>query len=171
MIHAKVTGLKEVLKALKKLPEQARRHAVRPAIRKASTPIVKAAKKLIPKGKGLNPDGTARKHLKQTVTKTPVKLHKQSGTLYIVIGPEKDTGFHAHLVHDGTQAHDIVLKKPLNLGGTILPKGFVIHHPGAKANPYLANAVEATRSKVLGILQREILAGIEKQTAKLAGKI
>lgn len=170
LFSARVEGMKPVLKALKKLPDRVQRAAVRPAIGKAGTVVAKAARQRTPTGSGLKPDGTPRKHLKKTITKTRVKMHKQSGTLYVVVGPEKNEGFHSHLVHDGTKAHDIVLSKPLVLGATVLPKGFVIHHPGSRANPFLADAVEATRGKVQNKLRTEIVKGIEKQTAKLRSK-
>ena len=51
-----------------------------------------------------------------------------------------------------------------------LPPGFVIHHPGAKANPFLANAAAAVKSQSEAILRREIKSGIEKQARLLAAK-
>ena len=61
-----------------------------------------------------------------------------------------------------------MLTKPLSLGRVTLPPGFVIRHPGAKSQPFLADAVDATRSKSQAILRRSIAQGIEKQTALLA---
>ena len=165
----RIDGLKPLLKRLKELPPRVQRHVLRPAVTKASTPIVKTAKRLAPEGEGLTPDGRERPHLKKTITKTRAKLSRKTGTVVVVVGPEKNKAPHSHLVHDGTVPHTITLTKPLQLGRVTLPAGFVIHHPGSKANPFLSNAVEANRSKSQGILKREIRAGIEKQ-AKQLGK-
>lgn len=162
----RVVGLKTVLKRLGKLPERIQKKVMRAAVRKAATPVVRAARQRIPKGSGLKPDGTPRKNLKQTITKTSVKRY--GNTFAITIGPEKWKGLHAHLVHDGTQPHGIPLNESLVLGGTFLPAGFVIDHPGSQANPFLEQAVNATRKQVQDKLRQEILAGIEKQVKALA---
>ena len=59
---------------------------------------------------------------------------------------------HAHLVHDGTRPHDIRAKTPeaaqsawrFYHGSTAT----VLHHPGARANPFLLKAAEDTRGEV-----------------------
>lgn len=168
-VTVKIKGLKPLLKALKQLPDKLQRKVLRPAVTKASTPVVKTAKRLAPVGAGLTPDGRERPNLKKTITKTRAKVAKKTGTVYVVVGPERNKAPHSHLVHDGTAPHDITLSKPLVLQNTVLPAGTVIHHPGAKAQPFLADAVEATRSQCQQILQRSIAAGIEKEAAKLAG--
>lgn len=168
LVGARVTGIKPLLKRLRQLPDRAQRRVLRPAVTKASTPIVKAARRLAPKGTGLTPSGRDRPHLGKTITKTRAKLYHKTGTVMVVIGPEKGQAPHSHLVHDGTQPHAIVLTKPLSLGRVTLPAGFVIRHPGAKAQPFLADAVDATRAQSQAILRRSIVAGIEKQTALLA---
>lgn len=168
--HVKLTGMKELQKALKQLPDRIQRRVLRNAVSKAATPTVKKARQLAPVGAGLNPDGTERPNLKKTITKTRAKLSKDGNAVYVVSGPERKKAPHAHLVHDGTKPHEIVLTKPLVLQNTVLPAGFVIQHPGAKPQPFLADAVEQTRSQAESILQKAIAAGIEKEAAKLAAK-
>lgn len=167
VVGAEIAGLKPLLKRLKVLPERSQRRVLRPAITKAATPIVKAARRLAPKGTGLTHSGRERRHLGKTITKTRAKLYRRTGTVMAIIGPAKGEAPHSHLVHDGTQPHAIVLTKPLQLGRVTLPAGFTIPHPGAKANPFLSRAVDATRAQSQAILQRAIAAGIEKQTALL----
>lgn len=162
-VHA--DGLKPILKRLQRLPERNRRHAIRPAVRKASTPVRKVAKRLAPKGTAVDDN---RPPLRKTITKTSVKWQRPTDTFYVVVGPEAGKAPHAHLVHDGTRPHEIILTQPLILGGTFLPAGFVIQHPGSRANPFIARAAEATRSQVQSILRKSILENIDKQVAKLA---
>jgi len=164
----RVSGIKPLLKRLKQLPDRAQRRVLRPAVTKAATPIVKAARRLAPKGTGQTPDGRDRPHLGKSITKTRAKLYRKTGTVLVVIGPEKNKAPHDRLVHDGTKPHSIVLTQPLQLGRVTLPAGFVIRHPGAKAQPFLEQAVDATQSQSQMILQRAIAQGIEKQTALLA---
>lgn len=169
IVHAEVTGLEQVIKRLLKLPDRARRHALRPALGKAATIVAKKARSLAPTGEGMTPDGRPRPHLKKTIKKTRVKYYPSTETLLAVVGPEKNAAPHAHLVHDGTRPHEITLSRPLVLNNVVLPPGFVIHHPGAKADPFLQQAVTLTRGAVVSKLKTEIPKGIEKQTRKLRG--
>lgn len=165
-----VKGLKPLLKRLKKLPSRVQRKVLRSATTKAMTPTVKKARQLAPVGAGIDPDGQERPPLKKTITKTRAKLNKKTGTVYVVAGPEKDKAKHSHLVHDGTAPHEITIRAPLVLQGTLLREGTVIQHPGARPQPFLADAVEATRSKSEAILQKAIREGFEKEARKLAAK-
>ena len=163
----RVEGIKPLLRRMKALPDRAQRRVLRPAVSKATTPIVKAARRLAPKGTGLTHDGRQRKSLRKAITKTRAKLHRPSGTVYVVAGAAREAP-HAHLVHDGTEPHQIMLGSPLNLGTVVLPEGFVIQHPGSRPNPFLKNALDATQSQSQSILQKNIAEGIDKQARKLA---
>jgi HK97 gp10 family phage protein len=164
----KVKGLKPLLKRLKALPPRVQRKVLRPAVTKAATPVVKAARQNAPAGTGLTPDGRERLPLKKAITKTRAKLGKKTGTVYVVVGPKKHAAPHSHLVHDGTAPHDITLSVPLVLQNTVLPAGFTIHHPGAAPDPFLANAIDATAGQAQQVLRREVGKGIEKEARKLA---
>lgn len=167
-VETRIEGLRPLLKRLKRLPDRAQRHVLRPAVTKAATPVVKGARRLAPVGAGLTPTGRERPHLAQTITKTRAKWYPKSGAVLVVIGPEKNKAPHSHLVHDGTPPHEIPITKSFQLGNTFIPAGFVIEHPGAKANPFLASAIDAARPQSEAILRREIGRGIEKQTQILA---
>ena len=167
LVGAQVSGLKPLLRRLKVLPERMQRRVLRPAVTKASTPIVKKARRIAPVGDGTTPDGRDRKHLAKTITKTRAKLSRKTGSVMVVLGPAKGEAPHSHLVHDGTQPHDIVLTRPLSLGRVTLPAGFVIRHPGARAQPFLSDAVAATRTQSQRILKQSIAKGIDKQAALL----
>jgi len=160
-----VKGLRAVLRALKKLPESARGRVIKSSVSKAATIIVKAAKKLVPLGDGLKPDGTPREHLRNTITKTRAKVYK-NGSIVVTIGPRFRAAPHSHLVDLGTKPHDITLTKPwLNL-----PAGTVIKHPGAEAAHFMDRAVAATQTQATAKMESSIASGIEREAAKLAGK-
>lgn len=162
-----IEGLKPLLKRLKTLPDRIQRKVLRPAVTKATTPVVKKARKLAPVG---IEEPEERAHLAKTITKTRAKISKRTGSIVVVAGPEARKAPHSHLVHDGTAPHKITLTKPLVLGRVTLPAGFVINHPGTRPNPFLTDALDAVRSQSNGILKREIAAGIEKQAAILGKK-
>jgi HK97 gp10 family phage protein len=163
----RVDGLSEVLRRLKFLPPKIQRKVMRSAIAKACTPVVREARKTAPVGEGLNPDGSERKHLNQTMTKR-VKTYG-NGNVVGIIGPKGREAPHAKLVELGTSPHDIVLGKPLNLGKTTLPVGYVIHHPGAKASHFLERALDNVRGQVQDVMEIAVGVGIEREAAKLAG--
>ena len=161
----RVTGLKPLLKALKVLPEKAEKKVLKSAVSKAATPVVKFAKKLVRLGDGLNPDGTQREHLRNTITKTSAKIYK-NGTVMVVAGPKAKAAPHAFLVDLGTKPHLITLTKPWGK----LPAGYVIHHPGAKAQHFMRRAGEAVGPQSQAAMEKGIAVGIEREAAKLASK-
>jgi HK97 gp10 family phage protein len=165
--QVQIDGLKPILKALRKLPERTQRAVLRPATTKATTPVIRLAKQLVPVGDGLNPDGSPRLHLRQTIKKTRAKMDRRGG-VYVVAGPEANKAPHDHLVEFGTKPHTITLGKPLQLGGTTLPIGTVIHHPGSKGSHFMERAANQSRATSTKIMQTEILRGIDKQVLKLA---
>lgn len=188
VVSVHIFGIQPLMDALQLLPGAAQRRVMRTAVTKAATPILKAAKRLAPKGAGLKPGGAKRDHLRKTLAKVGPKIYTATGTLVMVIGPKKKQAPHSHLVHDGTKPHKIPLGKLLILDlhskaqkkaakkqdkqllAKVLMPGFVIEHPGAKANPFLANAVNATRKTSFSIMRRTIASGLLKEAKKLAKK-
>lgn len=167
--YAKLEGVKPLLKRLKLLPERSRRYAVRPAVNAAATPVLKTARIFAPVGDGKNPDGSARKHLKQALGKSGVKWERRADLMYVLVGEKAKEAPHGHLVHGGTKPHLIVLKAPVALkNGVVLPAGYVIHHPGTKPNQFLDRALEVNLTKSAGIMKTKLASGIEKQAQKLA---
>lgn len=64
---------------------------------------------------------------------------------------------HAHLVHNGTRPHDIPIPRK--------DPRVMLHHPGARANPFLLNAAEQTRNEVEDVLRE----GTEAALQEIAG--
>lgn len=96
----RISGMKPLLKRLKQLPDRAQRRVPRPA-------VTKAARKLAPQGTGLSADGSARPHLGKSITKTRATVSPRTGSVLVVLGPEKNKAPHDHLVHEGTKPHSM----------------------------------------------------------------
>lgn len=168
----KTTGLKELQHVLRQLPDKVQRKVVRKALTKAATPILSDARKRVPVGDGLNPDGSTRKNLKKNLVKTAMKVAKgNKAVAYVVAGPRARETPHAWLVHNGTAPHQIILENPLILGNTFLPAGTVINHPGTEPVPFLAQAVNVAGPQSQKIVRDELAVGIEKEAALLAGGV
>lgn len=166
-----IKGVRGTMAALRQLPGASQRAVLRPAVSKSATPVLKLAKKLTPVGDGLTPDGRKRPHLNKTLKKTRAKVYKKTGSVIVVLGPEKNKSPHSHLVHDGTNPHDIKINKTVFLrNGGVIPAGTIVHHPGAKEQPFMDEAGIGARAQSQQILMDMIPKGIEKEAAKLAKK-
>ena len=134
------------------------RRAVRRAMNKAKTPILKAAKRETPKDKGV-----LRLSLR-------AKVGTSGDTIWAIIGPRRGRfsrtvkkqktevdAFYAHMVEGGTKPHVIprVTKKGKRTGLMVFNAGgekvFArkVGHPGTRAQPFLQKAGKAgfTRAK------------------------
>lgn len=138
-------GHKKLQRKLARLAAAAQRRIVRPAVRKALSPINKAAKRNCP---------TETKLLRKSIG-SKVKVYRYSGVVWGGVGPR--TGFkrqvtvggrsewrnptkYAHLVEYGTR-----------------------HSP---AQPFLRPALDVERPRALGILASEVKARLEKEARR-----
>lgn len=160
-----ITGIKPLVKTLQQLPEKSRKKVIKSAVSRGSTPVVKAAKKLVPLGSGLKPDGTPRDHLRKTITKTAAKVYP-NGSVVVTIGPRFRAAPHSHLVDRGTKPHAITMTKAWGH----VAAGTTLQHPGSKAAHFMDNAIATVGNKSQHIIETAIAKGIEKEAAKLAGK-
>lgn len=135
------------------------RRAVRRAMNKAKTPILKAAKREVPKDKGV-----LRLSLR-------AKVGTSGETVWAIIGPRRGKfkrtvkkqkqdvdAFYAHMVEGGTKPHRIPRvagKDPNRKRVMVFESGgervvaTIVRHPGMKAVPFLQRAGRAgfTRAK------------------------
>ena len=88
-----VTGLDEVLRKLKKLPERVQKNVITGAIRAGAKPIVREAKALVP-----TKTGTLKKSIGIVKRKS-----KDKNIIHFSVAPRvKKGGFYAHFVEFGT---------------------------------------------------------------------
>lgn len=154
-----LSGDHPLMEALAQLRSPTVRNRIkRLALRKAQKPLRERTRALARKESGL---------LKKSIG-TKEKTYKNSGVVMAIVGPR--SGFKrwvtvrglrklrnpvrtAHLVEQGTRAHDIPIRR-----GPFA--GTVVHHPGAHPYPFLEPAWASQKSLVETILKREIEKGI-----------
>jgi HK97 gp10 family phage protein len=155
--------------AFKVLAPRVFNRVVNRAASKAMTPVLRAAKRLVP---------VDDKFLKKSLGRK-VKSYKRSGNVVVLIGPRK--GFkdeksgrnpanYAHLVEKGTAPHVIrpESRRALKIRGPDGDKfvGAVIH-PGTPPRPFLRPALDGNKSAVVQIYKHELGIGLEREVAKL----
>jgi HK97 gp10 family phage protein len=151
---------RKVRRMLKELPDRIERKVLRQAIGPATTPAVKAAKRLAPRDSGL---------LKKSIAKK-IKTYKKTNTAVSIVGPKKDVvevingknkrpSKYAHLVEGGTSPHKIVV--------TWKGKKVTLQHPGAKATHFLKQAQEASLSQYKSICMQRMADGVIREGQKL----
>lgn len=77
------------------------------------------------------------------------------------VGPGGKKGWFAAMVIGGTKPHIILGKKGKELGLPWGPRA-IVHHPGAKANPYVERVGADQESRVLEAMARSIVSQREK---------
>lgn len=145
-----VKGARRVERALNKLGASAARKAVRPALRAALSPINKAAKR-----KAKKVTGSLRASLG-----IKIKLYTSRGVVWGAVGGRFPAEKYARKFQ----------------GETRLRKGpFYLHllefgTQTAPAQPILRPALDEKRAEAFRILNDKTIAGIEKETRRLAAK-
>lgn len=146
------------------LPGKIQKNVIGQALARGAAPIIKAARALVPVRFGL---------LKRSLG---VKRRSYTGgaTQMAIIGARSEIRTakdwpvkYSHLVELGTKPHSIKLGKALELNGVPLPAGTVIHHPGAKPKPFLRPAIQGQAQAALTAARAYLLAGVEREAAKL----
>lgn len=167
----RITGDKELVKALEALDRKARTRITRAALRKAGEPVVAKA--------ALNVADVS-----ETIADsigTEAKSFNKGAFHVLKVGPVSDSGawrtkrvanpftgdkgarIHkphktAHLVEGGTKPHTIQLGK------------LTIRHPGTEARPFLEPARRAMQAAVERVYVREAWKGIEREAKRAARK-
>lgn len=172
MLALDLEGMPELLAKLKSIPVKLEKRELKKAVGKASQFVLKVARQKAPWGRGVAPGGRPRQHLRDTLGKK-VKQYKKAAVG--VVGPFYRKAPHAHLVHDGTRPHEITLPagKSFRIDGGALMRGpRVFKNPGAKANPFLMEAWQQSRSPCLGAMTKsfkDFFRNQDKENANLYG--
>ena len=128
----KVKGLAELQAALDQIPAQMERNIMRGALRAGAKVLLAEAQSTT---EFADDSGALRASLRITTS-----VRRGTVTAAVKAGPTKrdKRPWYARLVEYGTKAH-IIRAKP----GKLLAIGVsVVHHPGAKARPYLRPALD-----------------------------
>lgn len=165
----RINGGEAIERAFKILPSRIQKRVLRAAIAAAASPVNKAAKGFAP---------VETRALKRSIG-IKVKTYK-SGAIVAVVGVRRGDkyqsfdkqgrlripAFYQHLVHGGTKPH------PLNKGVTLrdIARGkarkVTRMHPGAKANPFLEKAWNASKAQSMAAVERVAAAKTTQEILK-----
>jgi len=162
-----IKGCRKLMKRLNQLSMHTQTKVLKSAVRKAAKPVVRDARKLVPRDTGL---------LRASLG-TKVKQYPRTGTVVAIIGPrlkfagsekikEKLEGKkkkrlpvnYAHLVEFGTKPH--WSRYTVLPSGVIVPHGHVIE--GARPRPFLRPAFDKNKQKIMQTMTGEIKKGITR---------
>lgn len=144
-----ITGLRELNKALTKLPERIERNIMSSAVRAGANEIKKAA---VTNLGGKKSDIVVKK------SRAP------KGTTQYKIGINADK-WYLQFKEFGTKPHVIKSKKLMSDGSTVF--GRVVDHPGQAAKPFLRPAFDENTRKAINAMAKKIKQRLEKEAAKL----
>lgn len=142
-----ITGGAKLRRLLRQLPEVIKAE-VKDAVAEAAQDIFRDAAAHIPEP-GAHPYATGELKKKFTVRISRDGLQARVGSW------GRRRARHIHLVEFGAAPHDIPM-----------PDGTVIHHPGARAQPFLFPAYKANRARSIRRIRAAVRAALEKATAR-----
>ena len=139
-VTANITGIEEILKALKELPAKMERGVIVAALKDAGKPIRNEARSSVHSVSG----ALARSIKTVTVAK---KYSAGGGPRVRVTSGSKDA-FYAHIIEGGAAAHDIKPKnkKALKVGDNVSSS---VRHPGIKAQHFMRRAFESKGAEAI----------------------
>ncbi len=163
----RVEGMERLLKNIQRLPGNIRAKPLRKAVRASGNVVLKRARRLAPRGRGapVRNDGSPRKRLADTLKLKvwPNARDKSGKPVMAIIGSRSGEAPHAHLVHQGTNPHLIRSKRGTTLKLFNGKYARVVRHPGARPNPYLTNALAASRNQVYQKMKNILRSEIQTQ--------
>lgn len=153
-IKYNISGAKELEDALKKLPDIAAKKVAQGAMRAGANVFKKAAQENVPVESG---------DLKKAIVVRQDKIGQS--TVNYSVGITGKPRFYAHLVEFGTAPHIIRpdKQKALSNGRFFVEE---IHHPGARAHPFLRPAFDNNQEAVLAKIGKALGSGIEREAVK-----
>jgi HK97 gp10 family phage protein len=160
--------LSTLLNALSELESVMSNKVVRSGLVALSKPIKKSMAAHAPRNQGYLAQSINHKSLTK---RQKSRLSMANGDVALLIGPNKKVnGFSqsrkANLVEHGVKAHDITSKgKPLTIGGSGFAVG-KIKHPGIKADPFMANALQDNESNVSGLFYQGMAKSLDRIRAQ-----
>lgn len=162
-----IKGLEQLVKNIKKLPDELKKKVLQSSTRAAASAIAKQARKECPVGGGMDSAKTKIKTKKKTIhLRDTIRVKKMRGTVgeirYVV---HAGRGLrYAHLVEFGTAPHKIKARSAMTPNGVRFFKS--ANHPGARANPFMRRAFAKAQSKALDRFKKIGMRRFEKLRLK-----
>jgi HK97 gp10 family phage protein len=147
MTYEYVHGVENELQKLAELPAKIEANVTRGAVRAAARVVQLAAIARAPVGSGLNKWKSSPVHLRDTI-RISSSVKQGVASAIVKVGNPKKGVFYEAMVLGGTRAHLIKAKLHgwLSFGGLVRQ---VVQHPGARAQPFMAQADAASRETAL----------------------
>lgn len=123
---------------------------VRQAVNAGATPILQAARRLIPKRTRISEKALGKRGRTRNGEYT-VKIGARSGYQTIVNGRLHDPRHTLHLVELPVKPHVIMSRR-----------GIARQHPGTQPHPFLAPALESNVSQAKSIMGQKIMQGLQE---------
>ena len=134
MLETKIAGLDDLQALLNTLPSDIEKKVMRGAMRAGMKVVMDRARSGVPTRLG-NLAGSMR-----------MRASARNGRVAATITVGSKRAFYAHMVEFGTKAHEIRPKGKKSLFFAGLARE-IVHHPGAKAKPFLRPALDAAASE------------------------
>src|SRR5882672_3366005 len=143
MNYEHVQGVDEVIKRLLEFPVKFEQNIVRGGLRAMAVVVQIFARPLVPVGRGVIHPG-ASASLADTLRVSTYRVGRQL-IASVKVGNRRKGVFYAHMVLGGTKPHLIRARNQgvLRLSGGVFVKQ--VQHPGARAQPFLDTAFNASR--------------------------
>jgi HK97 gp10 family phage protein len=160
--------LSTLLKELNELEDVIQSKVVRSGLVTLSKPLKKSMAANAPKDQGYLAQSINHKSLNK---RQKSRLNIATVDVAIIVGPNKKVnGFSqsrkANLVENGVKAHVIQSNnKPLKIGRTGYASG-KIKHPGIKANPFMANALQENESNLQDLFYKGMAKSLNRIRAQ-----
>ncbi len=137
-------GVDEAIKNLEEFPVKVEQNVTRGAMRAAAMVVYRYAYPLVPEGTGIRHKG-ASASLRDTLRVTTGVRDGNQVFASVKIGDRRKGVFYAAMVLGGTRSHAIRVRHAVDL---VLFTGIFrksVQHPGARAQPFMDRAIDATR--------------------------
>jgi HK97 gp10 family phage protein len=142
-----VHGMRELFQTMDAFPERLQRRSMVRVMRAGGNVVVIAARQRVRKRSG---------KLARTV-RVVLKRRGEVWTARVIAGRnvKKDDAYYSLFLEKGTKPHEIrpAGKKSLFIAGLFAE---VVHHPGAKAAPFLGPALEENVEQIVDAMQAEL---------------
>lgn len=156
----KVDGVDALRRAIDDFSKSSQARISRPAIREASTPVIRAVRQNAPKKRDPRTG-----QLRKSITRR-LKTYRGTGVVVAIVGPRRkfyttdkygrkvNPTNYAHLVEFGTAAHRVGNRS----------------HAGSKAKPFMRPGWESSKQQAMSIMRRRMWIEIEKEGRRVAAK-
>ena len=154
MIEIQMEGIREAMRALRKLPADVERRAVMDALRAGAAVLVKGMRRRVPK---------RTRRLARAITV------RSRGAGMLVIGFRRPDSGRAHLIEFGTAPHTIRVRRRQVLSSGDQSFGEEVEHPGARPHPFIRPTLAEDSDEAIRAVSARLGRNVERIAIELSG--